>query len=121
VGFRRIAEGERLSNSVEACLILRRHQRHVTLERWPQFKSARLPREIPQSKQPPIVTMDFCDRQFITRDQERGSVPAVGRFHLDQPISTIDLEASNIVTCTVAVDVGYPADLLGEVISPRGV
>jgi len=50
---------------------------------------------------------------------KRRPFPTIGRFHLDQPIAAIGVEAQDIIAGAVAIDMSHPADALGD-IGPAG-
>src|SRR5689334_18002213 len=63
----------------------------------------------------PVLTARFGNGEFVARDLERCAFPAIGRLHLDQTAAAVDLEALNVETSAVAIQMRYPADAPGEI------
>ena len=85
------------------------------LARRAELERSRFSREVPQSHKMPMLTARFGNGELVARDLERCAFPAVGRFHLDQTIAAVALEALNVETGAVAIQMRYPANAFGEI------
>ena len=87
----------------------RRSQFYLRLQRRPDGECLRLTGEIPKANKMPVVPPGTRYGQFIARNMEGCAFPAVGRFHLDQPLAPIRLETGDVVAIAVAIlDRGSP-------------
>src|SRR5689334_17525175 len=90
------------------------------LEWGVQFEGSRVPGEIPQSHQPPVVAVRLGNRQLVACDMERRPLPSVRGLDLDEPISTVRFETLDVVARAVPVDIRHPSDATSKVGSAGG-
>ncbi len=87
----------------------------MVLERRSKFKGLRRPGEIPQPQQIPFLPVLPGDVQFVGCDEEWRTIPAIGGFHLNQPIAPVRQKTPDVIPVPVTIFICHPANPLGKI------
>jgi hypothetical protein len=69
----------------------------------------------------PSITIGLSDGQFVARNVKGCAFPPVGRFDLDEPISSVRLETRYVIARTVAIFDRSPTNPFRQISSTRTV
>lgn len=68
----------------------------------------------------PVIPVGVSNCQFVSGYVERGSLPTVCCFDLNQAVTSIILEAKNVVARTIAILNRCPPHFIRQVFAPFG-
>lgn len=89
----------------------------MNVKRRAQFEGSRMAREIIETEETPFLASHLGHLKFVAGNMERCSFPTVGGLYLNQTHSPIRGKACDVITRAIAIFLGHPSNLAGQILA----